>query len=49
MTIKSIELSIVERAFDEGWIVAAAAGVENRQARSRSWARARPAWPPPIS
>ena len=26
VTIKSIELSIIERAFDEGWIVAAAAG-----------------------
>ena len=32
VTIKSIELSIVERAFDEGWIVAAPAGGANRQA-----------------
>ena len=35
VTIKSIEQSIVDRAFDEGWIVAGAAREPNGQARRR--------------
>ena len=33
VTIKAIEVSIIDRAFDEGWVVAAAAGDAHRQAR----------------
>ena len=41
VTIKSIELAIVDRAFDEGWVVAAAADDRAPGRRSRSSARAR--------
>ena len=41
VTIKAIELSIIDRAFDEGWIVPRAAGRAHRQDASRSSARAR--------
>ena len=33
MTIKAIEVSIIDRAFDEGWVVAAAAGARARGKR----------------
>ena len=49
VTIKSIELAIIERAFDEGWIDAAAAGVAHRASAWRSSAPGRPGWPRPIS
>ena len=49
VTIKSIEVAIIERAFDEGWVVAAAAGDAHRQeGRGRRLGPGR-AWPPPIS
>ena len=47
VTIKSIELAIVDRAFDEGWIVPRAAARRAPGRRSRSSARARRAWPRP--
>ena len=48
VTIKAIELSIIDGAFDEGWVIPrpparVAAG------RSRSSARVRRVWPPPIN
>ena len=48
VTIKSIEWSIIERAFEEGWIVPRPPACAPASA-SRSSARARPASPPPIS
>ena len=35
VTIKAVEATIAERAFDEGWVVAASAGGAHRQARRR--------------
>ena len=49
VTIKAIEVAIIERAFDEGWVVAAAAGDRAPASASRSSARGRPAWRRPIS
>ena len=46
VTIKQVEVEIVDRAWDEGWVDAAAADRRDRQDASRSSARARPAWPP---
>ena len=45
VTIKQIELAIVNRAWDEGWVVAAAAAAARRAARSPWSARAPPASP----
>ena len=47
VTIKQIELAIVERAWEEGWIVPAAARVAHRPDASPSSARAPPGSPPP--
>ena len=44
VTIKSIEQSIVDRAFDEGWIVAGAARDAEPASASRSSDRDRPGW-----
>ena len=33
VTIKAVEVSIIDRAFDEGWVTRAAAGDAHRQAR----------------
>ena len=49
VTIKNIELAIVERAFEEGWIRRDAAGDRGPASAWRSSARARPGWRPPIS
>ena len=49
VTIKSIEATIIDRAWDEGWVTADAAGSRGPGRRWRSSARARPAWRPPIS
>ena len=49
VAIKGVELAIVERAFDEGWITAQAAGRANRQARGGGRDRARRDWPRRIS
>ena len=45
VTIKTIECAIVDRGWEEGWIVPHAAVAHDRQARSRWSARGRPAWP----
>ena len=49
VTIKAVEVAIVERAFDEGWVTPQPPGRAHRQARRRRRLRARPGWPPPIS
>ena len=49
VTIKAVEVSIIDRAFDEGWVVRAAAGNAHRQARRGRRLRARRASPPPRS
>ena len=49
VTIKSIEVSIIEKAFDEGWVTAEAAARAHRARRWRSSDRARRAWPRPTS
>ena len=49
VTIKSIEVAIIDRAFDEGWVAAQAAGAGAPASASRSSGRARRASPPPIS
>ena len=49
VTIKSIELSIVERAFDEGWIVPRGRRWCGPDGGSRWSVRARRGWRPPIS
>ena len=49
VTIKAVEATIAERAFDEGWVVAAAAGSPHGQSASPSSDRGRPAWRPPTS
>ena len=49
VTIKSIEVSIIERAFDEGWVTAQPPAVAHRESAWRWSAPARPASPPPIS
>ena len=45
VSIKQIELAIVNRAWDEGWIVPAAAGDAHRPHRRGDRRRARPGWP----
>ena len=48
VTIKQIENSIINRAWEEGWVVPEPP--RTRPARRSPWsARARPAWPPPSS
>ena len=49
VAIKNIELAIVERAWEEGWIVPVAAARTARGAAWPSWARARRGSPPPTS
>ena len=49
VTIKNIELSIVERAFEEGWIRATPPAARTGKSRRRSSDRARPASPRRIS
>ena len=49
VTIKQIEASIIDRAWDEGWVVPAAArGADGQDGRGRRL-RARRAWPAPSS
>ncbi len=47
VTIKNIEVAIIDRGFDEGWVVARAAAWCAPARRSRSSAPAPPALPPP--
>ena len=49
VTIKQIENAIINRAWEEGWVVPAAPARRDRPQASRSSARARRAWPPPSS
>ena len=49
VTIKQIEFAIVDRGFEEGWIVPQPAGRAHRPTRRASSARARPGSPPPPS
>ena len=49
VTIKNVEVSIIDRAWESGLRAAAAAGVALRARRSRSSAPAPPAWPRPSS
>ena len=44
VTIKQIELAIINRAWDEGWVVPAAAGDADRAHGRRDRRRARRAW-----
>ena len=45
VTIKNIEKTIVDRAWDEGWIVPELPPLRGRGSVSRWWARDRPGWP----
>ena len=45
VTIKAVEVTIIEHAFEEGWVSAAAARGPDRQARRGGGLRARPDWP----
>ena len=49
VTIKHIELAIIDRAWDEGWVDPAAPDGQDRQAGRRRSAPAPPGWPPPSS
>ena len=49
VTIKSIECAIIDKGFEEGWIVARAARQAHRQEGGRRRLRARPGWPAPPS
>ena len=49
VTIKQVEVAIIDRAWDEGWVTPHAAGAPDRQARSPSSAPGPPGWPPPSS
>ena len=51
VTIKQVEVEIIDRAWAEGWVTAAAVAVRPGRgpARSRWSAPARPGWPPPSS
>ena len=49
VTIKQVEVEIIDHAFDEGWVGPAAAGRADRQDASPSSAPGPPAWPPPSS
>jgi glutamate synthase (NADPH) small chain len=49
VTIKQVEVEIIDRAFSEGWVEAGARGAPDRQGGSPSWVRALPASPPPSS
>ena len=49
VTIKAIEAAIIERAFDEGWVVATAADTCAPASASPSSARGRPGWRRPSS
>ena len=50
VTIKQIENAIIDRAWEEGWVVAAAAPArETGQRGRRRRLRAGRAWPPPSS
>ena len=49
VTIKQIENSIIDRAWAEGWVVAAAAGRRDRPLGRRRRRRPGRAWPPPSS
>ena len=46
VTIKQVEVEIIDNAFDEGWVRAAAAGPADRQEGRRRRVRVRPVWPP---
>ena len=46
VTIKQVEVEIIDNAFDEGWVDAGAARRADRQDGRRRRVRARPAWPP---
>ena len=46
VSIKQIEVSIVNRAWDEGWIVPQPPAVETGRTRRGDRRRARPGWPP---
>ena len=46
VTIKNVEVAIIDKAWDAGCVRPAAARVALRQAPSRWSAPARPAWPP---
>jgi glutamate synthase (NADPH/NADH) small chain len=46
VTIKQVEVEIIDRAWDEGWVDAAAAAHRKTGKRSPSSAPARPASPP---
>ena len=46
VTIKQVELQIVDHAWREGWVVPQPRAGEDRARRSRSSGRARRAWPP---
>ena len=49
VTIKAVEVSIIDRAYDEGWVTPTATGRRARQRRWRSSGPALPDWRPPIS
>ena len=49
VTIKQVEVEIIDRAWDEGWVTPAAARPCRPARRSRSSAPAPPGWPPPSS
>ena len=49
VTIKNIEVSIIDRAFDEGWVTPQPPADAHVARRSPSSDPVRPAWPPPIS
>ena len=49
VTIKQVEVEIIDRAWDEGWVTPQIPSVQDRQAGRRDRLRARPGWPPPSS
>ena len=49
VTIKQVEVEIIDNAFDEGWVVPLPPDKLHRQEGRRRRLRARPAWPPPSS
>ena len=49
VTIKQVEVEIIDRAFDEGWVTPQPPAAQDRQAGGRGRLRARPGWPPPSS
>ena len=49
VTIKQVEVEIIDNAFDEGWVVPLPPDKLTGQDRRRRRLRARPGWPPPSS